>query len=56
MEYKIKSIRDIDDKTEEGRLLISALSRLTVRVDMTKTPDEVLLQVSDTAKLIYEDR
>lgn len=48
-------INDINTKTLEGRLLMSALARLTVRVDMDKTPDQCLQQILDTSIVMYKD-
>jgi hypothetical protein len=47
------TIGEINTNTIEGRLLVSALSRLTVRVDTDKTPDEVLAQCDEVQKQIY---
>lgn len=41
----ITSINDIDASTEEGRLLIAALAKITTESQTDKEPDEVLSQV-----------
>jgi len=45
----IETINDIDSSTEEGRLLIAALAKITTESQTDKEPDEVLSQVSKLA-------
>lgn len=49
------TIKEINTNLLEGRLLMSALARLTVQVDTNKTPDECLSQVEDVSKHMYRD-
>ena len=51
----IETINDIDSSTEEGRLLIAALAKITTESQTDKEPDEVLAQVIQVARGIYND-
>ncbi len=52
----IKTLKDINDKTVEGKLLIMALAKITTESQTDKTPDEVLKQVVTLAKNVYEEQ
>ena len=41
---EIKTLKDIDDSTAEGRLLLAALAKLTTESQQNKTPDQVIVQ------------
>lgn len=43
----IKSISDIDKSTEEGKLLLAALAKISTESQTNKQPDEILQQVND---------
>lgn len=49
----IKDISDIDIETDEGKLLISALSILTTNNFTDKTPFDVLKMLSDLGNQIF---
>jgi hypothetical protein len=52
----MKSIRDIDITTKEGKLLIITLGKLcTCPGYISKTPDEVLVEMVELAKLAFKD-
>jgi len=47
--YKINDITDIDRMTPEGRMLFMALIRLSVTVDSTKTPAQIIEVLNEKA-------
>jgi hypothetical protein len=49
----MKSINEISDKTEEGKLLIMAISKITTESQTDKTPNEVLQQIVDLKATVY---
>ena len=49
----MKNIQDINTDTEEGKLLIAALAKITTESQTDKTPDEVLQQVVKLKSDIY---
>lgn len=49
MSKVIKDLYDIDRTTEEGRLLFTALAKITTESQTDKTPDEVLQQINNLA-------
>lgn len=50
----IKTINDINTETDEGKLLIMALSKLTCTVHTDKTPDEVVNMLVELAEECYK--
>jgi len=52
----IKDINEINTETEEGKLLIAALAKITTESQTDKTPYEVLKQVNDLKDQIYTDK
>ena len=53
MKNRIKTIDDINTKTEEGRLLLMAIAKITTESQTDKTPDEVVEQLNKLSKKIY---
>ncbi len=50
----MKTINDINTKTEEGKMLFAALAKITTESQTDKTPDEVLGQVVELKdKMIF---
>lgn len=49
----INEIKNIDRTTDEGKLLIMAITRLYLTVDKKLTLNEVLQNLKDTHKEIY---
>lgn len=43
----IKSTNDINTMSDDGKLVISLLARLTCNMDSDKTPDEVIALVNN---------
>ena len=48
-----KTIKEIDDTNDEGKLLIMAVAHITTTTHTTKTPDEVMAELATTAESIY---
>ena len=48
--YKINDITDIDRMTPEGKMLFMALIRLSVTVDSTKTPAQIIEVLNEKAE------
>lgn len=47
-------LQDIDDRTDEGKMLIAALGLLTMQPDFVHvTPDEALQEIKTTADRVY---
>ena len=55
MERIIKYLSHIDRRTQEGRLLLAALAKLTTESQTDKTPEEVILQLHDLANEMFKD-
>ena len=51
-----KTINEIDDTSDEGKLLIMAVAHITTTTRTTKTPDEVMAELAKTADSIYLDK
>jgi len=49
----MKNITEINTETEEGKLLVAALAKLTVESQLDKTPDDVLQQITILKRQIY---
>ena len=49
----MKDISEINTKTEEGKLLVAALAKITTESQIDKTPYEVLEQVTKLKDEIY---
>jgi len=54
MERIIKYLSHIDRRTQEGRLLLAALAKLTTESQTDKTPEEVILQLHDLADEMFD--
>ncbi len=52
---KITSLRDIDNSTMEGRLLIAALAKISTESQTDKEPDEILKQVVKLDREMQEE-
>ena len=50
----ITSTSQINTKTEEGKLLLMALSKITTESQTDKEPDEVIEQLNVLVKQIYK--
>lgn len=54
---RIRSIRQIDDSTPEGKMLLMAISKLSVINNnykgTDKTPDEIIAQINKTVDKVY---
>lgn len=50
----IESIRDLDDTTAEGKLLMAALAKLTTGEYSNKQPDEVVKELDKLQKQMYK--
>ena len=48
-------LTEINTDIEEGKLLLAALAIITTESRTSQTPDEVLKDVIDLSKKIYED-
>jgi len=49
----MKTINEINTETEEGKMLMAALAKLTTESQTDKTPDEVLEQVQRLKDEMY---
>ena len=49
----MKDINDINTETDEGKMLMAALAKLTTESQTDKTPDEVLEQVRKLKDEMY---
>lgn len=56
MENRIRNLKDIDDTTPQGKLLMMALARLTGRLDTDKTPEEEIEILNDTVDRVYNKK
>lgn len=52
---QIKDLNDIDTKTAEGRLLLSALAKLTTESQSDKTPVQVIAQCNTLLEYMFID-
>ena len=48
----METITDINTKTEEGKLLLAAIAKITTESQTDKTPDEVMEQLNKLKDLI----
>lgn len=48
-----KDINDISKETEEGKMLIAAIAKISTESQTNKTPDEILAQVQKLKDKIY---
>ncbi len=51
----INDLDDINYKTEEGKLLMAAIAKLTTESQTDKTPYEVIGQLNDLADGMFEE-
>jgi len=52
----IKTLKEINTGSDEGRLLLSAIAKITTESQTNKTPDEVINQLNILAdKMIFKD-
>lgn len=49
----MENLNDIDTNTEEGKMLMAALAKISTESQRDKTPDEVLLQVFNLKNEMY---
>ena len=48
----METITDINTKTEEGKLLLAAIAKITTESQTDKTPDDVMEQLNKLKDLI----
>lgn len=53
---EINSLRDIDNRTKEGKYLMAALAKLTTESQTNFTPDEVLQQCGELVGYMYPNK
>ena len=51
----IKSLNEINTKTDEGKLLIMALARLASTVDSDKEPDTIVELCNENLTVVYPE-
>ena len=49
----ITELNNINDKTEEGKLLMAALAKITTSTEKKKTPNQVIAQLNKTVEVMY---
>ena len=49
----MKNIKEINTETEEGKMLMAALAKITTESQTDKQPDEVLEQITKLKKSMY---
>ena len=49
----MKDIREIDTKTEQGKMLLAAIAKITTESQTDKTPNEVLGQLNKLKHKMY---
>ena len=49
----MKDLNDINTETEEGKMLIAALAKITTESQTDKTPYEVLEQITELKDKMY---
>ncbi len=47
---KLTELNDISTETNEGKLLMAALAKITTESQTDKTPDEVIAQLNELAE------
>jgi hypothetical protein len=52
---KIKTINDIDTKTESGKLLLAALAKISTESQRDKEPDEILAQIINLKNDMFDE-
>lgn len=50
----ITCISQINTSTQEGKLLLASIAKITTESQTNKTPDEVLQQVNDLSEKMFE--